>query len=290
MMGILRRFVLPAIVLCAVAAGAVPSHAADSLRYEKGYITKDTTWSGAVTIIGQTVVRRGVTLTILPGTVVKFEWIDDDGDEIGDGELTVEGRLIAKGTKDNVITFTSAQPNPKMKDWTFVQISVNKEALVEYCVFEYAFSGLQVHYSDAVIRDCLFRRNFEGVRFSTTDVRIENCDFIENYYAIRSEANGSRAHVTKNLFRNNDFAFFPVQKNGDTVKTYGNDIDESIHYNVKFGMNQKKDMDFANNWWGTADAAAIEETIWDGSREPGLGRVNFRPFLEKAPGGCGIRR
>lgn len=288
-MGILRSVILASLALCAVVVAVQPAGAADGLRYEKGYITKDTTWSGTVTIVGQTVVRRGVTLTILPGTVVKFEWIDEDGDEIGDGELTVEGKLIARGTKDNVITFTSARPNPKMKDWTFVQISVNKDALVEHCVFEYAFSGLQVHYSDAVIRNCLFRYNFEGVRFSTTDVRIENNDFVENYYAIRSEAHGSRAIVTKNRFRGNDFAFFPVQKNGDTVKTFGNDIAESIHYNIKFGMNQKQDMDFANNWWGTADPAEIAETIWDGGREAGLGRVTWRPFLGKAPEGCGIQ-
>lgn len=290
MMRILPKFVLPALFLCAASAAAIPSEAAEPLRYEKGYITQDTTWSGTVTIVGQTVVRRGVTLTILPGTVVRFEWIDEDGDEIGDGELTVEGKLIARGTKDSMITFTSAQPEPKMKDWTFVQISVNKEALVEYCVFEYAFSGLQVHYSDAVIRNSLFRKNFEGVRFSTTDVLIENNDFIENYYGVRSEANGSRARVTKNRFRGNDFAFFPVQKNWDTVKTFGNDIAGSLHYNVKFGMNQKKGMDFSNNWWGTADAAAIEATIWDGGKEEGLGRVTFRPFLEKAPEDCGIRR
>lgn len=286
-MNIIRKMWLPAFVLLLLTGS--PARAAETLRYEKGYITKDTTWSGTVSILGQTVVRRGVTLTILPGTVVKFEWIDEDGDEIGDGELTVEGKLVAKGTKDNVITFTSAQPKPKMKDWTFVQISVNKDALVEYCVFEYAFSGLQIHYSDAIIRDNLFRYNFEGVRFSTTDVRIENNDFVENYYGIRSEAHGSRAIVTKNRFRGNDFAFFPVQKNWDTVKTYGNDIGGSIHYNIKFGMNQKQDMDFSNNWWGTTDDEAIGKTIWDGASEPGLGRAAYRPFLAKAPDDCGIR-
>jgi hypothetical protein len=284
------RYVIPSLFAGFLFAWAMPAAAADGLRYEKGYITKDTTWSGTVTIVGQTVVRRGVTLTILPGTVVRFEWIDEDGDEIGDGELTVEGRLMARGTPDNVITFTSARANPKMKDWTFVQISVNKEAVVEYCVFEYAFSGLQVHYSDAIIRDSLFRYNFEGVRFSTTDVRIENNDFIENYYGVRSEAHGSRAIVTRNRFRGNDFAFFPVQKNWDTVKTYGNDIADSIHYNIKFGMNQKQNMEFSDNWWGTADPESIAETIWDGAKEPGLGRVNWHPFLDKPPTDCGIRK
>jgi hypothetical protein len=278
-------------LLAALLAGLLPAAApaAGPLFYDKAYIKEDTTWSGAVVIRGQTVVKRGCTLTILPGTVVKFEWIDEDGDGIGDGELSVEGRLVARGTKERPITFTSARSTPRMKDWTFVQISVNKDAVVEYCLFEYGFSGLQVHYSTGTIRDSLFRNNYEGIRFSTTDVLIENNDFVDNYYGIRCEAHGSRTTIARNRFAGNDFAFFPVQKNWDSVKIVGNNIEGSRHYNVKFGTNQKQDMDFAGNWWGTADPAKIAETIYDGSREETLGRVKYAPFLERRAERCGVR-
>jgi len=281
-----RNVLLAAVGIAVSLAGVAP--AAEPLRYDKGYITKDTTWSGTVIVRGQTVVKRGCTLTILPGTVVKFEWVDEDGDEIGDGELTVEGRLLARGTKDNVIVFTSARENPRMKDWTFVQVSVNKDAAVEYCRFEYGFTGLQVHYSTAVIRNCLFRNNFEGLRFSTTDVRIENNDIVDNYYGIRCEAHGSRTVITKNRFSGNEFAFFPVQKNWDTVKIYENNFEGSRVYDVKFGMNQKQDMDFTRNWWGTADPREIEGKFYDRSKEETLGRVLFAPFLAERVSGCGI--
>lgn len=287
----MRSAAAAAVFLATLGAAALPSSGAEApgaLRYEKGYITKDTTWSGTVILHGQTVVKRGCTLTILPGTVVKFEWVDEDRDEIGDGELTVEGRLVARGTKENPIVFTSARENPRMKDWTYVQISVNRDAVVEYCRFEYAFSGVQVHYSTAVIRNCLFRRNFEGVRFSTTDVRIENNDFVENYYGVRCEAHGSRTVITRNRFSGNDFAFFPVQKNWDSVKIYENNFEGSRGYDVKFGMNQKQDMDFTRNWWGTADAREIEGKIYDRSKEEALGRVLFVPFLTERVAGCGI--
>src|SRR3990172_2044910 len=210
--------ILLSLVSAIVLLGPARAAADGPLYYDKAYITKDTTWSGEVMLRGQNVVKRGCTLTILPGTVVKFVWIDDDGDDVGDGELTVEGRIIARGAKDNMITFTSARPEPKMKDWTFVQISVNKESVVEYCKFEYAFSGLQVHYSTATIRNSLFRDNFEGIRFSTTDVLIENNDILDNYYGIRCEAHGSRTTVRKNRFSGNEHAFFPVQKTWDSVK------------------------------------------------------------------------
>ena len=267
---------------------AVGARAEEPMYYDKGYITKDTTWSGTVLLRGQNVVKRGVTLTVLPGTVIKFVWIDDDGDNIGDGELTVEGRLVARGTKDRMITFTSAQEHPKMKDWTFVQLNCNKDSQVEYCRFEYAFSGLQVHYTTATIRNNLFQNNFEGIRFSTTDVLIEHNDIIDNYYGVRCEAHGSRTTITKNRLKGNDYTFFPVKKSWDTVKVFDNNIEGSKEYNIYFGSDQKQDMDFSNNWWGGTDQAAIEAGIFDHSKDENLGRAKFLPFLKEPVKDCGI--
>jgi len=225
------------------------------------------------------VVRRGVTLTILPGTIVKFLWIDEDGDNIGDGELTVEGTLIAKGTAEQPILFTSGKENPGQKDWTFVQISVSRDSLVEHCIFEYAFSGLQVHYSTATIRESLFRYNFEGIRFSTTDILIEHNDIFDNYYGIRCEANGSRTTITKNLFRGNDNAFFPVRKTGTSVKIFDNNFEASKIYQVNLGQTQHEPLDFSGNWWGTTDPEKIADGIFDRADDMMLGKVKVKPFL-----------
>jgi len=263
------------------------ARAAEPLTYDKAYITKDTTWSGTVILRGQNVVKRGVTLTILPGTVVKFAWIDDDGDNIGDGELTVEGRLVANGTKDALITFTSAQEKPKSKDWTFVQISVSKGSEVSYCKFEYAFSGLQVHYSTATVRDCIFQHNFEGMRFSTTDVVIEHNDFLDNTYGIRYESHGSRTTVARNNFKGNEKTFFPLQKSSSTVTIRDNNIEGSKIYSVVLGQNQKEDLDYSNNWWGSADPSEVEAGIFDKSKDEGLGKVKWEPFLKARVADCG---
>ena len=276
-------FVLLTLLLCC------PAWAANQpLQLDKAYITKDTTWSGTVILRGQNVVRRGVTLTIEPGTVIKFPWVDADGDGIGDGELTVEGRLIARGTTAKPILFTSGKKDPAPKDWTFVQISVSKDSLVAHCIFEYAFSGLQVHYSSAVIRDSLFRNNFEGIRFSTTDILIEHNDLIDNYYGVRCEANGSRTTITKNRFVGNDNAFFPVRKTGNTVKVFDNNIEGSKSYQVKLGMTQYQSLDFTNNWWGTADPKAIAAGFFDRGMEPTLGKVLFKPFLQQPVADAGM--
>jgi hypothetical protein len=70
---------------------------------------KNETWRGEMRIRGSVVVPKGARLTILPGTVVRFERIDVDDDGIGDSELYVEGTLIAEGTVEHPILFTSAE-------------------------------------------------------------------------------------------------------------------------------------------------------------------------------------
>lgn len=281
----IQTFVLLALVLLCTSAWA----SEQPLLLDKAYIKQDTTWSGTVILRGQNVVRRGVTLTILPGTVVKFAWVDEDGDGVGDGELTVEGRLIARGSKEKPILFTSAKESPAPKDWTFVQISVSRDSVVEHCIFEYAFSGLQVHYSTAAIRQSLFRYNFEGIRFSTTDILIEHNDIVNNYYGIRCEANGSRTTITKNRFMGNDYAFFPVRKTGESVKVFENNIESSKVYQLNLGQTQNEDLDFLNNWWGTTDAKVIAASIFDKAMDPALGRVKFEPFLQEPVTDAGIK-
>lgn len=281
----IQTFVFLALLLLGTSAWA----ADQPLLLDKAYITKDTTWSGTVILRGQNVVRRGTTLTILPGTVIKFAWIDEDGDDIGDGELTVEGRLIARGTKEKPILFTSAKESPVPKDWTFVQISVSRDSVVEHCIFEYAFSGLQVHYSTATIRQSLFRHNYEGIRFSTTDIVIEHNDIVNNYYGIRCEANGSRTTVTKNRLLDNDYAFFPVRKTGESVKIFDNNIANSKVYQLNLGQMQNEDLDLSNNWWGTTEAKVIAASIFDKAMDPALGRVKFEPFLQQPVTDAGIQ-
>ncbi len=106
-----RPAFLPRLAVFVAAAaclwGVLPVGAAEPLRLDKGVIADDTTWSGAVILRGQNVVKKGATLTILPGTRVRFVWIDEDGDGIGDGELNVEGRIVARGTG------TTGSPSPR---------------------------------------------------------------------------------------------------------------------------------------------------------------------------------
>lgn len=271
----------------ALLAAALPA-AAGEARGGVGVIGEDTTWSGTVFAAGRTVVKRGATLTILPGTTVRFVWSDVDGNRIGDGELNVEGRLIARGTPEKMITFTSDRAKPGKKDWTYVMLSMNKESVVEHCLFEYAFTGLQVHLSTAVVRDSVFRRNFEGFRFSTSDLLVEHNDFRDNTYGIRYESRGSETTIRGNDISDNEYAFFPVIRSTSQVRIAGNAV-ASTGYNVKMGQRQNEDLEFRSNWWGSSVPSVIEEGFFDGRRDAALGRVLYEPFLTAPPEGVGRR-
>lgn len=271
---------LAALLLVAGAClAAAPCGAAE--RVVRGSIAADAEWSGDVSVVGQVFVKKGATLTILPGTTVRFAWVDGDGDGIGDGELNVEGTLVARGDAERPITFTSARQTPAQKDWTYVMISTSRDSVVEHCVFEYAFTGLQAHLSTLAVRASRFRNNFEGLRFSTVEIVVEGSEFTGNTYGIRYESRGSSGTITGNDVTGNEHGFFPVVKSTSAVRIAGNNI-VNRGYNVKMGAEQREDLDYRGNWWGTAAAEAIAESLFDKRREPSIGRVLFEPFRERA--------
>ncbi|MHB8834610.1 MAG: NosD domain-containing protein [Candidatus Methylomirabilia bacterium] len=270
----------------AVASPPATSTAAGEL-VARGGIAADSVWRGEVTVVGQVVVKKGATLTIEPGTTVRFAWSDEDGNGIGDGELAVEGSLLARGTRERPITFTSAREQPAPKDWTFLIISTSRGSLVERCVFEYGFTGLQVHLSSVTVRNNRFRRNFEALRFSTSEIVVERNEIAGNTYGIRYESRGSSGTVTGNTIADNEYGFFPVVKNTSGVRIFENNI-VNRGYNVKMGAEQREDLDFRGNWWGTAVPEAVAEGFFDKRQDGSIGRVLFEPFLKKAVEPCGV--
>ncbi len=44
-------------------------------------------------------------------------------------------------------------------------------------------------------------------------------------------------------------------------------------------LTEPDDIEAVNNWWGTTDASAINQTIWDHKNASNLGTLNFDPYL-----------
>ncbi|NCC36078.1 MAG: hypothetical protein EOM24_29295, partial [Chloroflexia bacterium] len=84
-----------------------------------GNITEDTTWTKAESpyIVGQAYIGAGITLTIEPGVEVRFTsggWLST-----WPGAAST---LIAEGTEDEPIIFTSAATNPQAGDWQYLYL------------------------------------------------------------------------------------------------------------------------------------------------------------------------
>ncbi len=253
-------------------------------RLESGILSGMNVWKGRVEVKGVLLVDRDAHLRIEPGTEVVFLHVDEDEDGIGDGELNVLGTLTAVGTPSQPIVFRSDRG--RKKDWTFLHLSGNRDSRIAHSVFRDAFTGIQLHYVNADVSNCLFFNNHEGLRYSTVRGEIRHNAFVGNTVGVRFEGRQSRVLVEKNLFRDNDIAVFPVTL-GSREDRFRSNIFSSRDYNVRFGLEQKDDMDFSHNFWGVSSRDRILDTIFDGRDDPSLGTVEFEPYFLNPPPGAG---
>lgn len=271
-------------------------------------INKDTVWTGYIIIKGTLHVARSATLKIAPGAVVMFRKFDRDRDGVGDSKITVGGRLLAEGIPGDMIRFTSAEDRPGKMDWAYLLFFVSgEESRVKYCIFEYAFTGVQVHFSKAVVSDSVFARNHEGIRFGRTELRIEHNDIHDNVHGIRHTRLEGPVEIAFNNIRDNEVGIFLVPSNQnivdfsetfdrkETLNQYQpvvtqNTIAYNVLYNYRLGERQGYDILLRDNWWGRISETEIPETIYDGKTDNTLGNVIFKPYLKSPADMAGVRK
>ena len=127
-----------------------------------GGIHVNTTWTLANSpyiVVDTVVVFPGITLTIQPGVIVKFN-----------NNIRLEIRqatLIANGTSTNPITFTSNSGSPTVGIWESLYLNGIIYSKFNYCNFQYAVYGIyDDNYGDSL--------------------RIENSNFTNNQYGLYS--------------------------------------------------------------------------------------------------------
>ncbi|NVN98099.1 MAG: right-handed parallel beta-helix repeat-containing protein [Geobacteraceae bacterium] len=127
------------IILSALSLLLIPLYNA-----EAAVITSDTIWQKEVSVTEDTLVPQGVTLTIKPGTIIKIspaESTKTDPEFISPlTEITVRGRITIEGTKDEPVTFISAEAG-RENEWAGIIID-GGEAAIRNCTISGAESAL----------------------------------------------------------------------------------------------------------------------------------------------------
>jgi hypothetical protein len=116
------------------------------------------------------------TLTIAPGTV-----ITRDGDA-SNVRMTIFGTLIAAGTSNQPILFTSTMPAPcSYSDYCLSFVFGSSKSIVNWVVCEKAHAGFSVGVAGLTLSNCVARECHAGF-YSTVAVTFDHC---------RSENNGN---------------------------------------------------------------------------------------------------
>jgi hypothetical protein len=158
-----------------------------------GRISTDGTWcnaapyriDGTVYVYGTSGSDSVTALTIEPGAEIRF-----NGDYIFSvcSNYASPGALIAQGTTDDPIVFTSNQATPAAGDWNrieFMNYTSDSMTIMENCIVEYGgsstYGSVYMYYSSPTFMDCIVRDSSKyGIYLDHSNLTIDGCTFTGN--------------------------------------------------------------------------------------------------------------
>lgn len=306
-----------AVVLLAALAGCGQQ---EVVEMQMTTLTADTTWNGTLVLAGDVYVPEGITLTVEPGTQVKFRRIDEISDQnmfvpdspyYPQAELIVRGRLIAKGTKEKPIVFTSVEMDARAADWGAINFLGSDGNVIEYAKILCAYNGIHAHGSTVTVTNSEFVKNGVGISFKSEEEtpgvpwfgKRSQLTITGNLFANNKGGIGFRnsdAEISHNEIRDNKFfGLWPkedlnvvVSHNEITGNRKGiylyqaqgvrfeyNNIYDNKDYDISVAEAQDFPVDARNNWFGTQNRKEIDEHIFDHADDPEVAEITIEPFL-----------
>jgi hypothetical protein len=247
----------------------------------QGPILANRTLSGNYEVPADITVASGITLTIAPGTMLRFH---------ANKGLLVAGSLQTAGTGFTPVFFTSLKSRPAVHSERWAGISCLSctssaitDAVLEHAIVAVKTEGLTI----VQIANNVFRDAFVGI---TDDSGYQPYDISRNTFLRVSEAIlglrtlGASA-LSRNRFANVQTAISRGYYFGDTMIEY-NDFagaTEAIRSSRPLAGGETATVTAPNNWWGTTDPARIPQLIYDRYDDATLMEIPFLPFLVAPP-------
>ncbi|MEW6220497.1 MAG: right-handed parallel beta-helix repeat-containing protein [Thermodesulfobacteriota bacterium] len=164
----------PGLALAGILGLAAACDRQPTLELGKTVLGQDTTWTGTVVLAGDVEIPPGITLTIAPGTTVRFRKIDEKSDQnlyvpdspyYPQAELIVRGRLLAEGQPGQAIVFTSAAADAQPADWGAINFLGSAGSVIRHAKILCAYNGVHAHGSQLRIEDSEFVKNGVAISF-----------------------------------------------------------------------------------------------------------------------------
>lgn len=206
--------------------------AVNATTYVEGAIVQDTVWTlvdSPFVVSGDIVVYSDAVLTIEPGVEVRF------GEKFS---LIVEGKLVANGTKDKMITFTSNKHDPETGDWSTIKFNGTQSSSLVYCLIEYGINGITVENGFLDIQNSLIDGNSEnGIIITDGNVEIKNSRIANNTMGGIYIAGGGQVTIQNNV----------IGGNGDGIILTGNLTSEVNIQHNEILLNEQSGILFETN-------------------------------------------
>jgi hypothetical protein len=168
-----------------------------ALVYGDRVLSADTVWRGEVLVEGVLVIAPQATLSVEPGTVVRFRRKGAQAPL-----LMVQGRIVAVGTKDTPVLFGSTLVPAAAGDWQgILLLGSEKKNQLENCRIEGAETGVDAIFSSVTLKGVRVDHAGTGMRFQDTQVTMEGGGVSESDTALNfteSEATLRNLSLTGN--------------------------------------------------------------------------------------------
>ncbi|HES59763.1 MAG TPA: hypothetical protein ENO18_04955, partial [Caldithrix sp.] len=255
-------------------------------------INQTVSWSGEIRITADVVVAPSGILIIEQGTKIVFEAHTDNkksGEDPTRCELIVKGVLLAKGTANNKIVFTSSAQSPRMGDWYGIQIASSRQGSeIEYAIVEYAYDGITIKKSNPQITNSQIRYNYNSgltIEIKANPKLIANVISENGYAGIVCRLNAN-PFLSENMIALNQIGIIVFGKSRPNLGSLEKGADYNIGQNTiinnveyDFHNHSSEPIMAENNSWGTTTTNEINNQIYDSIDESKYGIVDFQPVL-----------
>lgn len=239
-------------------------------------------WEGEVRLQGEVVIGRDAVVTIAPGTRILFmPYLEENPErqrkphELRGSRLLVHGKIIARGTAYQPITFSHFDPDAPPGSWGGIKIQDAEEAYFYNCEFRQAMNAIHSCRSWMTIEYSRFEKNQVGILFHNTEILIERNLFRDNGTAV-FYLSGAPV-ICENKIVGNDNGLVIADASNE-YRIENNSFFDNRSYNVGLGERVRRSVDLRNNYWGTSDSKTLESKLFDGRSSLWKGEINYLPM------------